>query len=61
MLLDLIDSIVESGEKVLVFTQFKEMGDMLQRFIEERIEVQPMFLHGGCSIKQRKEMVDRFQ
>lgn len=61
MLLDLIDSIVESGEKVLVFTQFKEMGDMLQRFIEERIGVQPMFLHGGCSIKQRKEMVDRFQ
>lgn len=61
MLLDLIDSIVESGKKVLVFTQFKEMGDMLQRFIEERIGVQPMFLHGGCSIKQRKEMVDRFQ
>lgn len=61
MLLDLIDSIVESGEKVLVFTQFKEMGDMLQRFVEERMGVQPMFLHGGCSIKQRKEMVDRFQ
>lgn len=61
MLLDLVDSIVESGEKVLVFTQFKEMGDMLQRFIEERTGVQPMFLHGGCSIKQRKEMVDRFQ
>lgn len=61
MLLDLVDSIVESGEKVLIFTQFKEMGDMLQKFIEERTGVQPMFLHGGCSIKQRKEMVDRFQ
>ena len=61
MLLDLVDSIVESGEKVLVFTQFKEMGDMLQRFIEDRTGVQPMFLHGGCSIRQRKEMVDRFQ
>lgn len=61
MLLDLVDSIVESGEKVLIFTQFKEMGDMLQKFINERTGVQPMFLHGGCSIKQRKEMVDRFQ
>ena len=61
MLLDLVDSIVENGEKVLVFTQFKEMGDMLQRFIEDRTGVQPMFLHGGCSIRQRKEMVDRFQ
>ena len=61
MLLDMVDSIVESGEKVLIFTQFKEMGDLLLKFIEERIGVQPMFLHGGCSIKQRKEMVDRFQ
>ena len=61
MLLDLVDSIVESGEKVLVFTQFKEMGDMLQKFIAERNGVEPMFLHGGCTIKQRKEMVDRFQ
>lgn len=61
MLLALLDSIVASGEKVLIFTQFREMGDLLQAFIEQRFGVRPMFLHGGCSIKQRKEMVDRFQ
>ena len=61
MLLDLVDSIVENREKVLIFTQFREMGFLLQKFIEDRIGIQPMFLHGGCSIKQRKEMVDRFQ
>lgn len=61
MLLDMVDAIVESGEKVLIFTQFKEMGHMLQHFIEERTGGKPMFLHGGCSIKQRAEMVDRFQ
>ena len=61
MLLDLVDSIVENREKVLIFTQFREMGFLLQKFIEDIIGIQPMFLHGGCSIKQRKEMVDRFQ
>ncbi len=61
MLLDLVDAIRESGEKAIIFTQFKEMGDMLQQFIAEHTGVEPMFLHGGCSIKQRKEMVDRFQ
>lgn len=61
MLLDLLDCIVESGEKVLVFTQFREMGDMLQRFIEERIGRRPLFYHGGCSVKERQEMVERFQ
>lgn len=61
MLLSLLESIVASGQKALVFTQFREMGDMLQKMIEQRLGVSPLFLHGGCSIKQRQEMVERFQ
>lgn len=61
MLLDLVSSINDAGEKAIIFTQFKEMGDMLVRFVTEATGVEPMFLHGGCSIRQRKEMVDRFQ
>lgn len=61
MLLTLLESIVESGQKVLVFTQFREMGDMLSKMIEQRLGERPLFLHGGCSIKQRQEMVERFQ
>lgn len=56
-----LDSIIESGEKVLIFTQFKEMGLLLQHFIEERYKETPLFYHGGCSLKQRKEMVHNFQ
>ena len=61
MLLDLVSAINDSGEKAIIFTQFKEMGNILQQFITEATGKEPMFLHGGCSIKQRKEMVDRFQ
>ena len=61
MLLGLVSSINDAGEKVIIFTQFKEMGNMLVKFITEATGVEPMFLHGGCTIKQRKEMVDRFQ
>jgi uncharacterized Zn finger protein/superfamily II DNA or RNA helicase len=61
MLFDKLDSIIESNEKVLIFTQFTEMGEMLSKFIEDRYEQQPLYYHGGCSLKQRKEMVDRFQ
>lgn len=61
MLLDLVDSITQSNEKTLIFTQFKEMGDLLQLFISQRTGERPMFLHGGCSIKERQRMVDRFQ
>lgn len=61
MLLDLLESIVESNQKVLVFTQFKEMGEMLQQMIAKRMGVRPLFLHGGCSIRERQQMVERFQ
>lgn len=61
MLLDRVESIMDSGEKVLVFTQFREMGNMLVRFIEERTGRKPMFYHGGCNVKQRQEMIERFQ
>ena len=37
------------------------MGDMLSQMIEQRLGERPLLLHGGCSIKQRQEMVDRFQ
>ena len=61
LLAELIESITESGEKVLVFTQFKEMGDLLTQFVTRITQMPPLFLHGGCSRKQRDEMVDKFQ
>lgn len=61
LLFELLDSIIDAGEKVLVFTQFAEMGHLLQRFIAERFGEQPMFYHGGCSVKERQNMVERFQ
>ncbi|WP_294221880.1 SNF2-related protein [uncultured Chryseobacterium sp.] len=61
LLFDMVDSIVESGEKVLIFTQFKEMGDLILYFLEERYKEPLMFYHGGCTLKQRKEMIHRFQ
>ncbi len=61
LLFDILDSIVENSEKALVFTQFSEMGELLSHFLTERYQVKPLFYHGGCSLKQRKIMVENFQ
>ncbi|MCL2282452.1 MAG: DEAD/DEAH box helicase [Fibromonadales bacterium] len=61
LLFELLDGIMESNEKVLIFTQFTEMGKLLEHFIAERFGEKPLFYHGSCSIKQREEMVLRFQ
>lgn len=60
LLIDLVRTIVESGEKVLIFTQFKEMGDLLVKMLDKE-DIPSMFYHGGTSLKKRSEMVDRFQ
>lgn len=60
LLTDLVRAIVENGEKVLIFTQFKEMGDLLVEILEQ-VNIPSMFYHGGTSLKKRTEMVERFQ
>lgn len=60
-LFDLLDEIEATREKVLVFTQFREMGDLLQRWLLERQGREPQFLHGGVPRARRDKMVERFQ
>lgn len=61
LLFDKLDAIIESNEKVLLFTQFTEMAKLLKHFITERYKEEPLFYHGGSSINQRKDLVERFQ
>jgi superfamily II DNA or RNA helicase len=60
-LTEMLEEVVEAGEKALVFTQFKEMGDRLQRHLGQSLGIQAPFLHGGTTRDQRDEMVRRFQ
>ena len=60
-LLDLINEIHAAQQKVLVFTQFRGMGDLLRRMLVERFGREPLFLHGGVPRAKRDQMVERFQ
>ena len=61
MLLDLLTSIQEQGEKTLIFTQFAEMGFLLEKTITEELGLRTHFYHGGCSQTQREAMVRDLQ
>lgn len=60
-LLELLQNILDNNQKVLIFTQFKEMGDLLVQMIEEEFSLKPDFLHGGVDRLTRQEMVNNFQ
>lgn len=61
LLLQLLDTIYENNEKVLIFSQYREMGDILRHVIHENCGKKALQLHGGNSRKERDEMVHAFQ
>ncbi|HEX7050818.1 MAG TPA: DEAD/DEAH box helicase [Longimicrobiales bacterium] len=56
-----LDEALAAGDRVLVFTQFAEMGRMLRTHLQHRFARDVLFLHGGTSKKARDEMIARFQ
>ncbi|MBI4776318.1 MAG: DEAD/DEAH box helicase [Deltaproteobacteria bacterium] len=60
-LTEMLEEIVEVGERSLIFSQFAEMGEILRQYLEETFGMEALFLHGGVSKKRRDRMVERFQ
>jgi SNF2 family DNA or RNA helicase len=60
-LTEMLEEVYESGDRALVFTQFAEMGAMLQTYLRANFYEEALFLHGGTPPKERDSMVRRFQ
>jgi len=60
-LLEMLDEVLATGERSLVFTQYAQMGQLLQRHLVEYFRREVLFLHGGTSQPAREKMIMRFQ
>jgi SNF2 family DNA or RNA helicase len=60
-LTEMVEEILQVKDRALIFTQFAEMGKILQRHLQETFGREVLFLHGGTPKKQRDDMVERFQ
>ncbi len=60
-LVELLEEIYERQEKVLIFSQYTEMGGILAKMHQKLFRTEPLFLHGSLSRKQRDEIVETFQ
>ena len=61
LFLDIVESILDTDEKVLVFTQFTEMGEILQKVLHSKLKTEALFYHGGMSIGARGKAIDEFE
>ena len=60
-LTEICDEIASRQERVLVFTQFREMTEPLAGHLVSVFGRPGLVLHGGTTVKRRKKLVDQFQ
>jgi SNF2 family DNA or RNA helicase len=58
---ELLEEVLDSGERALVFTQFAEMGALLVDYLSAHLDCRVSYLHGGVPRRQRDDMVAEFQ
>ena len=59
--ISLLSQILENNEKVIAFTQYKEMGNILSTIIQNELNVSPLFFHGSLNTTQRQNMLHEFE
>ncbi len=58
---EICEEIASRQEKVLIFTQFREITDPLSDYLSTVFGKSGLILHGGVPVKKRKHMVEDFQ
>ncbi len=58
---EICETIYEKRERVLVFTQFKEITEHLAGFLEGVFGRKGLILHGSVAVKKRKTIIEEFQ
>ncbi|MBQ6350563.1 MAG: DEAD/DEAH box helicase [Methanobrevibacter sp.] len=61
LLVDILENILDMDEKVIIFTQYVEMGKLIQQLISKKFKTDVLFLHGSQTLKEKTEIIDAFQ
>lgn len=60
-LTEMLEEVIEEGDRALVFTQFTEMGELLRKYLQDTFAREVLYLHGAVPKPERDRMVQRFQ
>ncbi|MDM8517518.1 DEAD/DEAH box helicase [Desulfobacterales bacterium HSG16] len=58
---EICETIYEKREKVLIFTQFKEMTEPISSFLAGIFKTDGLILHGSVPVGKRKKLIEKFQ
>lgn len=60
-LLSIVQHVCEKKEQCLIFTQYVEMGKMIQAYLEQMLGQKAFFLNGGTPKAKRDQLITQFQ
>jgi SNF2 family DNA or RNA helicase len=60
-LTEMVEELLAEGDRTLVFTQYAEMGKLIQRHLREALSVDVLFLHGAVPASERERLIGAFQ
>ncbi len=52
---------IEEGSSILIFSQFKEICDSLDRYLRQTLHFNTYYIHGGTQRHKREQMITEFQ
>ncbi|WP_240035294.1 DEAD/DEAH box helicase [Neobacillus notoginsengisoli] len=60
-LVELVEAVLEQGESCIIFTQYIDMGEIIQAVLKRKFGVEVPFLNGSVPKAKRDEMIEQFQ
>ena len=61
LLITILENIMDMDEKVIIFTQYAQMGEIIQKLVSKKMKTDVLFLHGSLTQQKRNEIITNFQ
>ncbi|MBE9176354.1 DEAD/DEAH box helicase [Synechocystis salina LEGE 06155] len=58
---EMVAEVMAEGESLLIFTQFTDLGDALEKYLRHTCHYNTYYLHGGTNRNKREAMITEFQ
>ncbi|MGN0177382.1 MAG: DEAD/DEAH box helicase [Methanobrevibacter sp.] len=61
LLITILENILDVDEKVIIFTQYAKMGEIIQKLVSKKLKTDVLFLHGSLTQEKRSQVISTFQ
>ncbi|PHX54932.1 ATP-dependent helicase [Tychonema bourrellyi FEM_GT703] len=58
---EMVEEVLDEGESLLIFTQFTELGQAIEKYLRQACHYKTYYLSGSTSRKKREQMIAEFQ